>query len=72
MTPRVKKVCAYYALSLICESMLTTNAQYVAMAARFRSTAQTLACATVFEIDVNGDGYGEVPINMSSTNTLWA
>jgi len=24
------------------------------------------------EIDVNGDRFGEVPINFSSTNTLWA
>ena len=27
---------------------------------------------TTVEIDVNGDGFGEVPINFSSTNTLWA
>ncbi len=72
VTPRVRKICAYYALSLICESMLTTNAQYVALSARFRYEAQNLASSTTFEIDVNGDGFGEVPINMSSTNTLWA
>ena len=27
---------------------------------------------TTVEIDVNGDGFGEFPINFSSTNTLWA
>jgi hypothetical protein len=70
--PRVKQICAYYALSRICESMITKSGQYVALASRFRMEAETLLASTTVEIDVNNDGYGEVPINFSSTNTLWA
>jgi hypothetical protein len=72
VTPRVKQVCAYYALSRICESMITKSGQYVALASRFRFEAESLLASTTVEIDVNGDGFGEVPINFSSTNTLWA
>ncbi len=71
-TPRVKTVCAYYALSRICESMITKAGQYTSLAARFRFEAEALLASTTVEIDVNGDGFGEVPINFSSTNTLWA
>ncbi len=72
VTPRVKAVCAYYALSRICESMITKAGQYIALASRFRLEAESLLASTTVEIDVNGDGFGEVPINFSSTNTLWA
>jgi len=72
VTPRVKAICAYYALSRICESMITKSGQYVALASRFRFEAESLLCSSTVEIDVNGDGFGEVPINFSSTNTLWA
>ena len=72
VTPRVKQVCAYYALSRICESLITKAGQYMALASRFRFEAESLLCSTTVEIDVNGDGFGEVPINFSSTNTLWA
>lgn len=72
VTPRVRQICAYYALSRICEAMLTRGNQYYGHAARFRAEAESLLASTVVEIDVNGDGFGEIPVNMSSTNTLWA
>jgi len=72
VTPRVKQLLAYFSLSKICESMITKSGQYVALASRFRFEAESLLCSTTVEIDVNGDGWGEVPINFSSTNTLWA
>lgn len=72
VTPRVKQVCAYYALSRICESMITKSGQYVALASRFRFEAESPLASTTVEIDLNGDGFGEVPINFSSMNTLWA
>ncbi len=72
VTPRVRQICAYFALSKICESMITKSGQYVALASRFRFEAESLLASTTVEIDVNGDGFGEVPINLSSTNTLWA
>jgi hypothetical protein len=72
VTPRIRELQAYYALSKICESMITKSGQYIALAARFRFEAESLVASTTCEIDVNGDGFGEVPINLSSTNTLWA
>ena len=70
--PRVIQICSYYALSRICESMITKGGMYAMLAARFRLEAESLLASTTVEIDVNGDGFGEVPINFSSTNTLWA
>ena len=70
--PRVIQVCSYYALSRICESMITKGGMYAMLAARYRLEAESLLSSTTVEIDVNGDGFGEVPINFSSTNTLWA
>jgi hypothetical protein len=70
--PRVIQVCSYYALSRICESMITKGGMYAMLAARYRLEAESLLASTTIEIDVNGDGFGEVPINFSSTNTLWA
>jgi hypothetical protein len=70
--PRVIQVCSYYALSRICESMITKGGMYAQLAARYRLEAESLLASTTVEIDVNGDGFGEVPINFSSTNTLWA
>jgi hypothetical protein len=72
VTPRVKNVCAYYALSRICESMITKGGMYAMLAARYRFEAESLVASTTFEIDCNGDGFGEIPVSMSSTNTLWA
>ncbi len=72
VTPRVRQLLAYFALSKICESMITKSGQYIALCSRFRFEAESLLASTVVEIDVNGDGFGEVPINFSSTNTLWA
>src|SRR5271157_1064471 len=72
VTPRIKNVCSYYALSRICESMITKGGMYAMLAARYRLEAESLLASTTVEIDVNGDGFGEVPINFSSTNTLWA
>ena len=72
VTPRIRDVCSYYALSRICESMITKGGMYAMLAARYRLEAESLLVSTTVEIDVNGDGFGEVPINFSSTNTLWA
>ena len=52
--------------------MITKGGMYAMLAARYRLEAESLLASTTVEIDVNGDGYGEIHINMSSTNTLWA
>lgn len=72
VSPRLKETMSYYALSKICESMITKGQQYVGLAARYRHESEMMLSSSVAEIDVNGDGFGEVPVNFSSTNTLWA
>ena len=63
--PRIIQVCSYYALSRICESMITKGGMYAMLAARYRLEAESLLASTTVEIDVNGDGFGEVPMNFS-------
>ena len=72
LRPRVVKMAAYYALSLICECLMSRDKKYQALGAQARNMALTMLAGSILEIDINGDGYGEVPINFSSTNTLLA
>jgi hypothetical protein len=81
VTDRTREICAYYALSLICENMLMQSgkpAQYLGMAARARAEAQRLLSCYTAELNVNGDVdsngnlIANIPINFSSTNTLSA
>jgi hypothetical protein len=81
VTQRTKEVCAYYALSLICEGMLMTSGKpqlYLGMAARARAEAERiLSCYTAElsvngQVDTNGNLIANIPINFSSTNTLQA
>ena len=41
------------------------SGEQINTAARFRLEAESLLASTTVEIDVNGDGFGEVPINFS-------
>jgi hypothetical protein len=81
VTQRTKDICAYYALSLICEGMLMISGkpqQYLGMAARARAEAERLLSCYTAELtvnnqtDVNGNLIANIPINFSSTNTLMA
>jgi len=81
VTARTKKICAHYALSQICEDMIQSAgnpSRYQGMAARHRSEAQRMLTTYTAELQVNNavDSYGNplaaIPINFSSTNTLWA
>jgi hypothetical protein len=81
VTHRTREICAYYALSLICEGMLMTSGKpqlYLGMAARSRAEAERLlSCYTAElsvngDVDVNGNLIANIPINFSSTNTLMA
>jgi hypothetical protein len=81
VTDRTKRICAYYALSLICEGMLMISGkpqQYLGMAARARAESERLLTCYTAElnvngnVDVNGNLIANIPINFSSTNTLFA
>ena len=78
VTTRTKDVCAYYALHRICEGMITRGNQYPALSARALHKAHQLLTSYTAEISVAGsvDYAGSLianlPINFSSTNTLYA
>lgn len=67
---RVARVNALYALSQICTAQILTKSSYAALAAKFWHDAQNLLISTVAEIDVDGDGYGEVAIKFSTAVSL--
>jgi hypothetical protein len=79
VTDRTRRICAYYAVSLICEGMLMQSGkpqQYLGLAARARAEAERLLSCYTAElnvngaVDVNGNLIANIPINFSSTNTL--
>ncbi len=78
VTARCRDVQAYYALHRITEGMITKGTQYAALSARSLHKAHALLCAYTAELSVGGaiDYAGSlianIPINFSSTNTLWA
>jgi hypothetical protein len=75
---RILDINAYYALSRICEGLVMRGPQYYAMAARYRAQAEQLLSSTTAELTVNGsvDTFGNpiaaIPINFSTTHTLYA
>jgi hypothetical protein len=77
VTTRTKDICAYYALHRICEGMVMRGSQYPALSARALHKAQQLLACYTAELSVAGDldTFGNVlaniPINFSSTNTLY-
>jgi hypothetical protein len=78
VTARTRDVCGYYALHRICEGMITRGTQYPALSARMLHKAHQLLVSYTAEIsvagqaDVDGNLIANVPINFSSTNSLWA
>ncbi len=77
VTDRTRKTCAYYALSLICESLITRGNHYAALSARYLHRAQALLASYTAEIQLNGmvDQWGNpLPslfVSFSATNTLF-
>lgn len=71
LTTPIKKSMVYYALSCICESMVSLGAEWGKRQAYYQQKAfQTLA-GTVAQLDINGDGLPEIPIAFSSANTIF-
>lgn len=73
VSPRIRKVCALYACSLVFLSNLTSGKDYLAMAAMYRHQANQLLVSTTAEIDTSGAGTTpNIPITFSSANVLFA
>ena len=76
LTRRARDLCAYYALSQICEGMLTKGNQYAALAARYRAKCNQLLVCYTAELSVNGqvDQWGQllaqIPVNFGTARTI--
>lgn len=69
--PQIVKACSHYAISLVGLAQVGANNQYASWGAYHRDMAEREAVGITAEIDINGDGIGELFINLSSTNTLF-
>ena len=68
--PQISRVCAMKAVSLVGLAQIGINNQYAAFGAYYRDMAERELVGLTAEVDLNGDGIGELFINLSSTNTL--
>jgi hypothetical protein len=70
-TPRIKKVCTLFALAQICKQKISQGGKWIALAAMYRHQCNQLLVSTTAELDLNGDGIPDLPINFSAVNTLF-
>ena len=72
--PAIIEAVAKYALGLVCQAQLGKAAysDYSRLADRFLAEAHNAAICLTAEIDVNGDGIGDVAVSLGTTNTFWA
>lgn len=69
--PQIVEACAHYALARVGLSQVGLNNQFASYGCYHRDMATRCLIGTTAEIDLNGDGIGELFINLSSTNTLF-
>ena len=70
LRPQIVEACAYKAISIIGLNQIGINNQQAAYGCYFRDMAERVMCGTTAEIDLNGDGIGEIFVALDSTNTL--
>jgi hypothetical protein len=71
LKPYIVEACSHWALSLKGLSQVGTNNQNAAYGAYHRDMAERRLTGITAEIDINGDGIGELFINLGSTDTLF-
>lgn len=72
VTPRIRRLCALYALYLVYRGARSRGKEYQALAAGYLHEAHALMTCTTAELNLNGDGTTPcLPINLSTTNTLY-
>jgi hypothetical protein len=71
LRPQIIECCSYYALGVLGCSQIGINDAIFARGEWFRDMAQRKLIETTAEVDLNGDGIGELFINLGSTNTLY-
>jgi hypothetical protein len=70
LRPQIVRACAYKAISYIGLNQIGISNQYAALGAYFKAMADIEALSTTAELDLDGDGLGEIFVNLGSTNTL--
>jgi hypothetical protein len=69
--PYIVEACAYKAISLVGLGQIGLNNQLASHGAYYRDMATRKACEITAEVDINGDGIGELFISLNSTNSLY-
>lgn len=72
LTTPIKKAMVYYALSCICEGMIAAGGDWAKRQAYYQQKAYQTLAGTVAQLDINGDGVPEIPINFSSANSIYS
>jgi len=71
VTPQVELINAYLAVAEIGRQQIGSNNVFAAQGQYCADMARSLIANCTAEIDLNGDGVGEVPINLGCSNTLF-
>ena len=69
--PKVRKMAAYRAISIVGLKQIGINQQHAAMGAVFYRQYLAEMSTYVAELDINGDGLCEIPIALVATNTIF-
>lgn len=69
--PQVVRATAYKAISEVGLAQIGINNQWAAFGAYYRDQAERELTGITAEVDLNGDGIGELFINLGSTNPLF-
>jgi hypothetical protein len=67
---QVIEACAFKAASFIGMRQMGMGGNFTAFGQYCRDMASRLMCSITAEVDLNGDGVGELFINLGATNTL--
>jgi hypothetical protein len=70
LRPQIVRVCAYWAISEVSRAQIGINNAWAAQGPYYEALAERELCGTTAEVDLNGDGVGELFINLGSTNPL--
>lgn len=71
LRPKVRQICAAQAIAYVGLGQIGVNNQFASHGCYFRDQAEREAVGCTAEIDTNGDGTGEIFVNLSSTDTLF-